>query len=206
MSNIWLLYTLLPSAHISVMQRSLEVPRRSGESNDEEISSESEDNSLGTITFWLTILQFDMVFSEIEPVTANLVLTQFEKVGRTKNKWKCAFKDGIMLLDGHEHIFGKANAEFLWWKHFILLELLMTLVLMHVLSSLGENKIVYVDLIHAISSATAISELRVLTLHRWVDCLLSSLVSGSYVSHFGVTPKHMFSHQNSSLRVMISTV
>lgn len=51
---------------------------------------------------------------ETEPVTSNLVLSQFEKVGRTKNKWKCAFKDGIMLLNGSEYVFGKATAEFLW--------------------------------------------------------------------------------------------
>lgn len=52
--------------------------------------------------------------SEAEPVTSHLVLTQFENVGRTKNKWKCNFKDGIMLLNGSEYMFGKGNAEFLW--------------------------------------------------------------------------------------------
>jgi transcription initiation factor TFIIA large subunit len=52
--------------------------------------------------------------SWVEPVTSNLVLGQFEKVARTKNKWKCSFKDGIMLLDGTEYIFGKGTAEFLW--------------------------------------------------------------------------------------------
>lgn len=51
---------------------------------------------------------------EMEPTTSNLVLSQFEKVARTKNKWKCSFKDGIMLLNGSEYVFGKANAEFLW--------------------------------------------------------------------------------------------
>jgi transcription initiation factor TFIIA large subunit len=61
------------------------------------ISSDSENGSL-----------------ETEPTTSNLILTQFEKVVRTKNKWKCVFKDGIMLVNGSEHTFGKCNAEFLW--------------------------------------------------------------------------------------------
>ncbi|XP_042493882.1 transcription initiation factor IIA subunit 1-like isoform X2 [Macadamia integrifolia] len=42
----------------------------------------------------------------------HLVLAQFEKVSRTKNKWKCVLKDGIMRLNNKDILFTKANGEF----------------------------------------------------------------------------------------------
>jgi len=53
--------------------------------------------------------------NEEEDETAeNLVLCQFDKVTRTKNKWKCVLKDGIMHLKGKDYVFHKANGEFDW--------------------------------------------------------------------------------------------
>lgn len=46
--------------------------------------------------------------------SANLVLAQFDKVARAKNKWKCSLKGGIMTLNGKDALFGKANGEFFW--------------------------------------------------------------------------------------------
>ena len=78
------------------------------------MSSDSENDNLGKVHWCVICCENNMKLSETEPVTSHLVLTQFEKVGRTKNKWKCNFKDGIMLLNGSEYMFGKGNAEFLW--------------------------------------------------------------------------------------------
>uniref|UniRef100_A0A0D6R524 Uncharacterized protein n=1 Tax=Araucaria cunninghamii TaxID=56994 RepID=A0A0D6R524_ARACU len=47
-----------------------------------------------------------------EPNTSHLVLAQFEKVTRTKSRWKCTLKDGIMNLNNKEILFAKANGEF----------------------------------------------------------------------------------------------
>lgn len=47
-----------------------------------------------------------------EPETANVVLAQFDKVNRTKSRWKCNLKDGIMNLNGRDIVFHKANGEF----------------------------------------------------------------------------------------------
>lgn len=47
-----------------------------------------------------------------EPSTSHLVLAQFEKVTRTKSRWKCTLKDGIMHLNGKDILFAKANGEF----------------------------------------------------------------------------------------------
>ena len=42
----------------------------------------------------------------------NLVLAQFEKVSRTKTRWKCQLKAGIMHVSGSDYIFNKAVGEF----------------------------------------------------------------------------------------------
>lgn len=44
--------------------------------------------------------------------TQHLVLAQFEKVTRTKSRWKCTLKDGIMHLNNKDILFNKANGEF----------------------------------------------------------------------------------------------
>lgn len=44
--------------------------------------------------------------------TQHLVLAQFEKVTRTKSRWKCTLKDGIMHLNNKDVLFNKANGEF----------------------------------------------------------------------------------------------
>ena len=46
--------------------------------------------------------------------TTHLVLAQFDKVTRAKNKWKCSLKGGVMTLNGKDVLFGKANGEFFW--------------------------------------------------------------------------------------------
>jgi len=44
----------------------------------------------------------------------NLVLAQFEKVARSKSKWKCTLKEGIMNLNGRDHVFVKGGGELFW--------------------------------------------------------------------------------------------
>lgn len=42
----------------------------------------------------------------------HLILAQFDKVSRTKSRWKCSLKDGIMHAYGKDILFNKANGEF----------------------------------------------------------------------------------------------
>ncbi|XP_048526959.1 transcription initiation factor IIA subunit 1-like isoform X1 [Triticum urartu] len=44
--------------------------------------------------------------------TQHLVLAQFDKITRTKNRWKCTLKGGIMHLNGRDVLFNKASGEF----------------------------------------------------------------------------------------------
>ncbi|KAJ2328784.1 transcription factor IIA subunit alpha, partial [Coemansia sp. RSA 2673] len=46
--------------------------------------------------------------------TEHIVLCQYEQVTRSKNKWKCVLRDGIMLINGRDYLFQKATGEFEW--------------------------------------------------------------------------------------------
>eukprot|EP00850_Spirogloea_muscicola_P005705 SM000026S08954 [mRNA] locus=s26:639697:642111:- [translate_table: standard] len=48
---------------------------------------------------------------EEEPATDHLVLAQFDKVSRAKNKWRCTLKDGVMNLNGKD-ILPRENLNF----------------------------------------------------------------------------------------------
>jgi transcription initiation factor TFIIA large subunit len=49
---------------------------------------------------------------ENEPETNDYIVCQFEKVNRVKNKHKCQLKDGIMHINGRDHLFSKAPCDF----------------------------------------------------------------------------------------------
>ncbi|KAG0163115.1 hypothetical protein DFQ30_000728, partial [Apophysomyces sp. BC1015] len=44
----------------------------------------------------------------------NIILCLYDKVTRTKNKWKCVLKDGITLVNGRDYLFNRANGDFEW--------------------------------------------------------------------------------------------
>ena len=46
--------------------------------------------------------------------TDNVVVCQFDKINRNKNKWKFHLKDGIMNLNGKDFVFQRANGEAEW--------------------------------------------------------------------------------------------
>uniref|UniRef100_A0A5S6Q0I5 Transcription initiation factor IIA subunit 1 n=1 Tax=Trichuris muris TaxID=70415 RepID=A0A5S6Q0I5_TRIMR len=41
----------------------------------------------------------------------NVAACQYEKVNRTRNKWKFVFKDGIMNINGKDYVFNRASGE-----------------------------------------------------------------------------------------------
>lgn len=46
--------------------------------------------------------------------TDNVVVCQYDKITRTRNKWKFYLKDGIMNLSGKDFVFQKANGDAEW--------------------------------------------------------------------------------------------
>ncbi|KAI8573939.1 hypothetical protein RHMOL_Rhmol01G0315100 [Rhododendron molle] len=55
---------------------------------------------------------YDDVDQGEELNTQHLVLAQFDKVTRTKSRWKCTLKDGIMHINTKDILFNKATGEF----------------------------------------------------------------------------------------------
>ncbi|NXF73894.1 TF2AY factor, partial [Sclerurus mexicanus] len=46
--------------------------------------------------------------------TDNVIVCQYDKIHRTKNKWKFYLKDGVMSFDGKDHVFAKAIGDAEW--------------------------------------------------------------------------------------------
>ncbi|NXC98242.1 TF2AY factor, partial [Certhia familiaris] len=46
--------------------------------------------------------------------TDNVIVCQYEKIHRTKNKWKFFLKDGVMSIEGKDHVFAKATGDAEW--------------------------------------------------------------------------------------------
>ncbi|KAM9016989.1 TFIIA-alpha and beta-like factor [Ara ararauna] len=46
--------------------------------------------------------------------TDNLIVCQYDKIHRSKNKWKFYLKDGVMSFEGKDHIFSKAIGDAEW--------------------------------------------------------------------------------------------
>ncbi|KAF3934219.1 hypothetical protein ABW20_dc0108204 [Dactylellina cionopaga] len=43
-----------------------------------------------------------------------IMLCMYDKVQRTKNKWKCVLKHGVLTINGKEYVFQKATGEYEW--------------------------------------------------------------------------------------------
>lgn len=65
--------------------------------------SESEYSSLGSD------LDDD---DDEEPETENMILCQYTKVHRVKNRWKCQLKDGLIRVRGTDRLFKECQGEF----------------------------------------------------------------------------------------------
>ncbi|CAG2180255.1 unnamed protein product, partial [Oppiella nova] len=46
--------------------------------------------------------------------TDNVVVCQYDKITRSRNKWKFHLKDGIMNLQGKDYVFQKAVGDAEW--------------------------------------------------------------------------------------------
>ncbi|CAN0854364.1 Transcription initiation factor IIA large subunit [Linum grandiflorum] len=78
------------------------VPQNEPDDDEEEPLNEADDDEED--------LDDDDDHEELN--TQHLVLAQFDKVTRTKSRWKCTLKDGIMHINNKDILFNKANGEF----------------------------------------------------------------------------------------------
>ena len=59
------------------------------------------------------ILKFFTQFLD-EKYLDNMIVCQFDKIQRVRNKWRFYLKDGIMHLNGKDYVFQKATGEGEW--------------------------------------------------------------------------------------------
>ena len=101
-----------------IMQRNKEgeeKEKKGDEGDEEDEDDERRKGEIGNLhQLVITSNELHIILEECEPRTANIVLSQLEKVSRSKSKWKCALKEGIMYLNGKEYFFGKGIGEFQW--------------------------------------------------------------------------------------------
>lgn len=81
-----------------VLQRLQKVGQNDGDDEDDEDDLDDNDNINSDL---------DESDDEGDAETSNLMLCQYEKVSRVKNKWKCVFKDGVINVNGQDHLFNK---------------------------------------------------------------------------------------------------
>lgn len=46
--------------------------------------------------------------------TDNVIVCQYDKITRSRNKWKFYLKDGIMNINGKDYVFQKSNGDAEW--------------------------------------------------------------------------------------------
>jgi len=54
----------------------------------------------------------DLDISEEEIETDDILICQYDKVRRVKTKWSCVFRDGLLHVNGQDHVFHEAKCEF----------------------------------------------------------------------------------------------
>ncbi|KAL7274642.1 transcription factor IIA subunit alpha [Rhizina undulata] len=86
------------------------VPR----SRISQVDGDSEEEDEDAINSDLDDPEDDEIDNDDEDEVPQIMLCMYDKVQRTKNKWKCVLKDGVLTINGKEYVFHKANGEYEW--------------------------------------------------------------------------------------------
>jgi len=71
-------------------------------------------SEFGSSSFLLLFLVLISCVDDENAPTDHLILCQYEKVSRVKNKWKCVLKDGVVNINGRDYMFSRATGDFEW--------------------------------------------------------------------------------------------
>jgi len=101
----------LDPSHLITPQSAQKKQRKEIDPLDDAINSDLDDSDINS--------DIDSEFGEGDDgddggVDKSIVLCMYEKVHRTKNKWKCQLKDGVISIGGKDWVFSRANGEFEW--------------------------------------------------------------------------------------------
>ncbi|KAK9767327.1 transcription factor IIA subunit alpha [Basidiobolus ranarum] len=110
----------------ALAKSSRKIPQVDGEDDDDEDEDEDEEGEEDVEEAEPVVDSEDAINSDLDDTDdddrgedggeemEHIVLCQYDKVTRTKNKWKCVLKDGIMLVNGKDYLFHKVNGDFEW--------------------------------------------------------------------------------------------
>lgn len=93
------------SEQVAQKPKKVKAPRNDIDLDDEAINSDLDDSDDDALR---------AEGDDEEESDVQTVLCLYDKVQRTKNKWKCVLKDGIVNVNGRDFAFNKANGEFEW--------------------------------------------------------------------------------------------
>jgi hypothetical protein len=79
------------------------APKRRPDPNDDTIGSDLDDSE-----------EDEDIASEDDDEDMPLMLCSYDKVHRTKNKWRANLANGVVCINGREWVFEKANGEYEW--------------------------------------------------------------------------------------------
>jgi hypothetical protein len=102
-------YQIITDTHPPVLHPSLNhlypspTPKRRPDPNDDTIGSDLDDSE-----------EEGHIDSEDEDEDMPLMLCSYDKVHRTKNKWRANFSNGVVCINGREWVFEKGNGEYEW--------------------------------------------------------------------------------------------
>jgi transcription initiation factor TFIIA large subunit len=101
----------LDSSQVITPQSTQKKPKKEIDPLDDAINSDLDDSDIES--------DIDSEFGEGDDADdagadKAIILCMYEKVHRTKNKWKCNLKDGVISVRGRDYVFSKANGEFEW--------------------------------------------------------------------------------------------
>ncbi|KXS16275.1 transcription factor IIA, alpha/beta subunit [Gonapodya prolifera JEL478] len=87
------------------------IPQVDGDVNEDE--EEEDDGADGAGSDGIGS-DLDSDSSGDEAEESDLCLCQYDKVQRTRNKWRCGFRDGVLSVAGKDYLFHRANGDFEW--------------------------------------------------------------------------------------------
>jgi hypothetical protein len=102
-------YQIITDPHPPVLHPSLNhlfpspTPKRRPDPNDDTIGSDLDDSE-----------EEGDIDSDQEDEDMPLMLCSYEKVHRTKNKWRANLSNGVVCINGREWVFEKGNGEYEW--------------------------------------------------------------------------------------------
>ncbi|NP_001191776.1 TFIIA-alpha and beta-like factor [Oryctolagus cuniculus] len=79
-------------------------------------SSDNEDSQIGTVEEDPLNSGDDVSEQDVPDLfdTDNVIVCQYDKIHRSKNKWKFYLKDGVMCFGGRDYVFAKAIGDAEW--------------------------------------------------------------------------------------------